>query len=400
MKKVGTMSKEAVIVSAVRTAIGSFQGSLAGIPATKLGSIVIREALKRAQVDADAVDEVIMGNVLQAGLGQNPARQSWLSAGFPNSVPAVTVNKVCGSGLKAVMLAAQAVRLGDAEIVVAGGMENMSRAPYLLEGARSGLRMGDAAMTDSMIRDGLWCAVCDTHMGNTAEKVAEQYGLSREEQDRFAAWSQRKAEQAIASERFREEIVPVSIPQKKGEPVVFCRDEFPRPGTTEEALSKLRPAFRKDGTVTAGNASGINDGAAALVVMSSDKAKALGLKPMARIHSYASAALDPSVMGLGPIGAVRKLLQKSGLTIADIDLFELNEAFAAQSLAVARELGVPDAKLNVNGGAIALGHPIGASGARVLVTLLHELEKRKGRYGLASLCIGGGQGVALTVERI
>jgi acetyl-CoA C-acetyltransferase len=394
------MNKEAVIVSAVRTAIGSFQGSLSGIPATQLGSMVIREALQRARVSAEAVDEVIMGNVLQAGLGQNPARQAWLSAGFANTVPAVTVNKVCGSGLKAVMLAAQAVRLGDADIVVAGGMESMSRAPYLLEGARAGLRMGDAAIVDSMIRDGLWCAVCDIHMGSTAEHVAEQYGLSREAQDRFAAWSQQKAERAIASGRFREEIVPVSVPRKKGAPVVFCQDEFPRPGTTEEALSKLHPAFRKDGTVTAGNASGINDGAAALVVMSADKAEALGLKPMARIHSYASAALDPSVMGLGPIQATRKLLQKSGLTVADIDLFELNEAFAAQSLAVARELGVPDAKLNVNGGAIALGHPIGASGARVLVTLLHELEKRKGGYGLASLCIGGGQGVALTVERI
>lgn len=394
------MNKDAVIVSSVRTAIGSFQGSLAGIPATQLGSIVIGEALKRARVNEDTVDEVIMGNVLQAGLGQNPARQAWLTAGFSNTVPATTINKVCGSGLKAVMLAAQAVRLGDAGIVVAGGMESMSRAPYLLEGARSGLRLGDASMVDSMIRDGLRCATCDTHMGITAENIAEQYGLSREEQDRFAASSQNKAERAIAAGRFREEIVPVAIPQKKGDPILFDRDEFPRSGTTEEALGKLRPAFRKDGTVTAGNASGINDGAAALVIMSADRAEALGLKPMARIRSYASAALDPSVMGLAPIGATRKLLQQTGLSIADIDLFELNEAFAAQSLAVGRDLGVPDDKLNVNGGAIALGHPIGASGARVLVTLLHELEKRGGRYGLASLCIGGGQGVALMVERI
>lgn len=394
------MSKEAVIVSAVRTAIGSFQGALSGIPAPQLGSIVIREALRRAQVNESTVDEVIMGNVLQAGLGQNPARQAWLTAGFPNTVPATTINKVCGSGLKAVMLAAQAVRLGDADIVVAGGMENMSRAPYLLEGVRSGLRMGDSPMVDSMIRDGLWCATCDIHMGLTAENIAEQYGLSREEQDRFAAWSQQKAERAMEAGRFRKEIVPVSIPQKKGADVVFERDEYPRAGTNEEVLGKLRPAFRKDGTVTAGNASGINDGAAALVVMSAEKAESLGLKPMARIHGYASAALDPSVMGLGPIGAARKLLQRTGLAIGDIDLFELNEAFAAQSLAVGRELGVPDDKLNVNGGAIALGHPIGASGARVLVTLLHELEKRGGRYGMAALCIGGGQGVALAVERV
>lgn len=392
-------SREAVIVSAVRTAIGSFQGSLSGISATELGGIVIQEALQRAGVSDEQVDEVVMGNVLQAGLGQNPARQAWLKSGFAHTVPAMTVNKVCGSGLKAVMLAAQAVRLGDADIVVAGGMENMSAAPYLLEGARSGLRMGDGKLVDSMIRDGLWCAMCDIHMGITAENVAERYVLTRQEQDDFAAWSQRKAEEAIAAGRFREEIVPVPVPQRKGEPVSFDTDEYPRAGTTVEALAKLRPAFRKDGTVTAGNASGINDGAAALVVMSAERAEALGLKPIARIRGYSQAALDPAVMGLGPVDAVRRLLKKTGVAIGDIDLFEMNEAFAAQSLAVGRELEIPPEKLNVNGGAIALGHPIGASGARVLVTLLHELQRRDGRLGLAALCIGGGQGVAMLVER-
>ncbi|MFC0211423.1 acetyl-CoA C-acetyltransferase [Paenibacillus chartarius] len=395
------MSREAVIVSAVRTAIGSFQGTLAGISATQLGGLVIREALGRAGISENSIDEVIMGNVLSAGLGQNPARQAWLAGeGYPNTVPATTINKVCGSGLKAVMLAAQSVRLGDSDVVVAGGMESMSRAPYLLEGARSGLRMGDAGLVDSMIRDGLWCASCDIHMGITAENIARSYGISREEQDRFAAWSQRKAEQAMAEDRFREEIVPVLIPQKKGDPVVFDRDEFPRAGTTAETLGKLRPAFAKDGTVTAGNASGINDGAAAVVVMSADKAESLGLKPLAYIRGYASAALDPSVMGLAPIEATRKLLRQTGLGVEEIDLFELNEAFAAQAIAVGRDLGVPDERLNVNGGAIALGHPIGASGARVLVTLLHELGRRGGRYGVASLCIGGGQGVSMLVERV
>jgi acetyl-CoA C-acetyltransferase len=393
------MNKDAVIVSAVRTAIGSFQGSLSGIPATELGSVVIQEALKRANVNGDQVDEVIMGNVLQAGLGQNPARQAWLKGGFAHTVPAMTINKVCGSGLKSVMLAAQAVLLGDADIVVAGGMENMSRAPYLLESARAGLRMGDGTMVDSMIRDGLWCAMCDIHMGVTAENIAERYGLSRAEQDEFAAWSQQKAGRAVASGRFREEIVPVPIPQKKGEPVLFDTDEFPRPETTLEGLGKLRPAFKKDGTVTAGNSSGINDGAAALVVMSAHKAEEMGVKPLARIKGYAHAALDPSVMGLGPVDAVRNLLKKTGVSLDDIDLFELNEAFAAQSLAVGRDLGISREKLNVNGGAIALGHPIGASGARVLVTLLHELARRDGKLGLAALCIGGGQGVALLVER-
>ncbi|KPV60337.1 acetyl-CoA acetyltransferase [Paenibacillus sp. A3] len=393
------MNNDAVIVSAVRTAIGGFQGALSGIPATELGSLVIKNALERAGVSEEQVDEVIMGNVLQAGLGQNPARQAWLKGGFSHTVPAVTVNKVCGSGLKAVMLAAQSVRLGDADIVVAGGMENMSQAPYLLEGARSGLRMGDGKLVDSMVRDGLWCAMCDIHMGITAENIADRYELTRAEQDEFAAWSQQKAEQAIQSGRFRDEIVPVSIPQRKGDPVVFDTDEHPRYGTTAETLGKLRPSFRKDGTVTAGNASGINDGAAALVVMSAARAAQLGLKPLARIKGYAHAALDPSVMGLGPVDAVRKLLGKTGVSMDDIDLLELNEAFAAQSLAVGRDLGVPREKLNVNGGAIALGHPIGASGARVLVTLLHELSKRDGKLGLAALCIGGGQGVAMLVER-
>ncbi|MFB7816358.1 acetyl-CoA C-acetyltransferase [Paenibacillus chitinolyticus] len=393
------MTREAVIVSAVRTAIGGFQGSLAGVPATELGSIVIREALERARVEQENVYEVIMGNVLQAGLGQNPARQAWLKSGFSDGVPALTVNKVCGSGLKAVMLAAQSVMLGDADIVVAGGMENMSAAPYLMEGARSGLRMGDGKLVDSMIRDGLWCAMCDIHMGETAENVADRYGLSREEQDEFAVYSQQKAERAAADGRFWSEIVPVPVPRKKQDPLPFYRDEFPRAGTTAETLSRLRPAFRSGGTVTAGNASGINDGAAAVVVMSAEEAGRRGLKPLARIKGYASAALDPAVMGLGPVSAVRRLLNRTGVPIDGIDLFEFNEAFAAQSLAVGRELGVPPEKLNVNGGAIALGHPIGASGARVLVTLLHELERRGGKRGLASLCIGGGQGVALLVER-
>jgi acetyl-CoA C-acetyltransferase len=393
------MRTEAVIVSAVRTAVGNFMGALSGVNAPELGSIVIREALKRAKVKDDQVNEVIMGNVLQAGLGQNPARQAWLKAGFNEFVPAMTINKVCGSGLKAVMLAAQAVRLGDADIVVAGGMENMSQAPYLLQGARAGLRMGDAPMVDSMIRDGLWCAMCDIHMGITAENVAERYGITRAKQDEFAAWSQDKAQQALNSGRFGDEIVPVSIPQRKGEPLLIAQDESPRVGTTVEILGKLRPAFKQDGTVTAGNASGINDGSAALVVMSAERAVELGLKPLARIRGYASSALEPSLMGLGPIEAARLLFKKTGVSLGDIDLFEMNEAFAAQSLAVGHDLGIPSEKLNVNGGAIALGHPIGASGARILVTLLHELEKRDGKLGLAALCIGGGQGVAMLVER-
>jgi len=391
--------EEAVIVSATRTAIGIFGGSLAGIPATTLGSLVIKEALTRAEMDGALVDEVIMGNVLQAGLGQNPARQAAMHAGLAAELPAFTVNKVCGSGLKAIALAAQAIRAGDEEIVVAGGMENMSRAPYLLEGARTGYRMGDQTVVDSMIRDGLWCAFGQCHMGITAENIAERYALTREAQDAFAARSQERALKAIAAGHFAQEIVPVSIAQKKGDPTLFATDEYPRQ-TSLEALTKLRPAFKKDGVVTAGNASGINDGAAAVVVMSASRAQQLGVKPLARIAAYASAGVDPAVMGLGPIYATRKLFKKSGLSLADIDLIEANEAFAAQSLAVAGELRFDEAKLNVSGGAIALGHPIGASGARVLVTLLYGLLRTGGRMGLATLCIGGGQGVSMVIERL
>jgi acetyl-CoA C-acetyltransferase len=392
--------QEVVLVSAVRTPIGNFMGGLSSLSATELGGIVVDAALSKAGLDKAWVEEVILGNVLQAGLGQNPARQASIKAGLADTVPTLTINKVCGSGLKAVMLATQAIRAGDADIIVAGGMESMSNAPYLLPGARSGYRMGDAKVVDSMIRDGLWCAFCDVHMGITAENIAEQYGLTREEQDEFSAWSQQKAEAALKSGRFQEEIVPVSIPQRKGDAIVIDTDEFPRAGTTAESLGKLRPAFKKDGTVTAGNASGINDGAAAFVVMSADKAKALGLKPLAKVVSYASAGVNPSVMGLGPIDATRKALQKANLTIGQMDLIEANEAFAAQSLAVGRDLEFNRDKLNVNGGAIALGHPIGASGARVLVTLVHEMHKRSSHYGLATLCIGGGQGVAMVIERV
>jgi acetyl-CoA C-acetyltransferase len=394
------MSNEAVIVSAVRTPIANFMGALSPLSAPHLGSIVISEALKRAGADSSLVEEVIMGNVLQAGLGQNPARQASIQAGLGNTVPATTINKLCGSGLKAVMLAAQAIRSGDSEFIIAGGMESMSNAPYILLKARTGYRMGDQKIVDSLIHDGLWCAFTDVHMGITAENVAEKYGISRAMEDEFAANSQEKAELAMRDNRFNSEIVPVSIPQRKGESLLVEKDEFPRPGTTTEALSKLRPAFKRDGTVTAGNASGINDGAAALVVMSSEKAKTLHLKPMARIVSYASIGVDPAYMGLGPIQASRIALQKAGLTIDDMDLIEANEAFAAQSIAVARELGFKEEIVNVNGGAIALGHPIGASGARILVTLLHELEKRSLGLGLATLCIGGGQGVAMVVERV
>lgn len=393
------MNKEAVIVGAVRTAIGNFQGALSGLPATELGSIVIQEALRRASLKAEEIDEVIMGNVLQAGLGQNPARQAWLKGGLPHEVPALTVNRVCGSGLQAVILAAQSVLLGDADAVVAGGMESMSRAPYLVEGVRSGLRMGDGQLTDTMIRDGLWCALTDVHMGVTAENVAERYGLTRAELDAFAAESQRKAEQAMANKRFEAEIVPMFIPQKKGEAVRFDQDEYPRPGTTVERLAALRPAFKEGGIVTAGNASGINDGAAAMIVMSAEAAAGRGLQPLARIRGYAVSALDPSVMGLGPVEAIRRLQRRTGVSLADVDLFELNEAFASQSIAVRQELGIPPEKINVNGGAIALGHPIGASGARIVVSLLYEMEKREAKRGIAALCVGGGQGVAILVER-
>ncbi|WP_332649351.1 acetyl-CoA C-acetyltransferase [Lysinibacillus sp. 54212] len=393
------MTQEVVIVSAVRTAIGSFQGSLKDVWATTLGSIVIREAIERAGVGTDVVDEVIMGNVLQAGLGQNPARQAALQAGLPVSVSAMTINKVCGSGLKAVHLAAQAIAAGDADIIVAGGFENMSQAPYLLKNAREGFRMGDQKVVDSMIHDGLWCATNQYHMGITAENLCDAYGISREEQDDFSARSQARAQAAIDAGIFDDEIVPVSIPQRKGEPLVFARDEYVKEGTTAEKLAGLRPAFKKEGSVTAGNASGINDGAAAVVVMSKQRADQLGIKPLATIVSNASAGVDPSIMGIGPVTAVKKALSKADLTLQQMDLIEANEAFAAQAIAVDRELDFNHDKLNVNGGAIALGHPIGASGARILVTLLYEMQKRDVSLGLATLCIGGGQGVATVVRR-
>ena len=393
------MTNEVVIVSAVRTAIGAFQGSLKDVPATKLGAIVIKEALHRAGVNGELVDEVIMGNVLQAGLGQNPARQAAIQAGLPYAVSALTINKVCGSGLKTVHLAAQAIIAGDADIIVAGGFENMSQAPYLLEKARDGFRMGDQKVVDSMIKDGLWCAFNDYHMGITAENLCDQYSITREEQDAFSARSQQRAVAAIEAGKFAEEIVAVEIPQRKGDPIIFDRDEYPKAGSTAEKLGKLRPAFKKDGSVTAGNASGINDGAAAFVIMSKEKAIELGIQPLATIVANASAGVDPSIMGIGPVAAVKKVLGKADLALEEIDLVEANEAFAAQSIAVDRELGLDHEKLNVNGGAIALGHPIGASGARILVSLLHEMEKRDTKTGLATLCIGGGQGVATVVKR-
>lgn len=393
------MSTEVVIVSAVRTAIGSFQGSLKDVPATKLGALVIEEAINRAGISKEQIDEVIMGNVLQAGLGQNPARQASILAGLPQEVPAMTINKVCGSGLKTIHLATQAIKAGDAEIVVAGGMENMSQAPYLLMNAREGFRMGNQKAVDSMISDGLWCAFNDYHMGVTAENLCSNYNLTREEQDEFAARSQQRATEAIDSGRFEEEIIPVHIPQRKGEPIEFKTDEYVKKGTTAEKLGGLRPAFKKDGSVTAGNASGINDGAAAVVVMSKQKAEELGLPILATVVANASAGVDPSIMGIGPVQAVNKVLQKANLTIQDMDLIEANEAFAAQAIAVDRELKFDAEKLNVNGGAIALGHPIGASGTRIFVTLLHEMKKRDAKTGLATLCIGGGQGVATIVKR-
>jgi acetyl-CoA C-acetyltransferase len=389
---------EAVIVAAVRTAIGSFNGSLKNISAPDLGAAVIKDALKQAGVKPDQVDEVIMGNVLQAGLGQNPARQAAMKAGLPESASSMTINKVCGSGLKAVHLAAQAIIAGDAEIVVAGGMENMSQAPYLLKNARDGFKMGDQKLVDSMISDGLWCAFNDYHMGVTAENLCSKYEIGRSEQDEFAAASQERASKAIEEGKFKDEIVPIEIPQRKGDPIVFDKDEYPKKGTTAEKLGGLRPAFKKDGSVTAGNASGINDGAAALVVMSRAKAEELGLKPLVVIKANASAGVDPSIMGIGPVTAVKKALDKAGMSLEQMELIEANEAFAAQSLAVDRELNFNKDILNVNGGAIALGHPIGASGARILVTLIHEMKRRNAKAGLATLCIGGGQGVATVVE--
>ncbi|MBR8383984.1 acetyl-CoA C-acetyltransferase [Burkholderia cenocepacia] len=390
---------DVVIVSAARTAVGKFGGSLAKIAAPELGATVIRAVLERAGVKPEQVSEVIMGQVLTAGSGQNPARQSLIKAGLPNAVPGMTINKVCGSGLKAVMLAANAIVAGDAEIVIAGGQENMSASPHVLPGSRDGFRMGDAKLVDTMIVDGLWDVYNQYHMGITAENVAKEYGITREEQDAFAALSQNKAEAAQKAWRFNDEIVPVSIPQRKGEPLQFATDEFVRHGVTAESLAGLKPAFAKDGSVTAANASGLNDGAAAVLVMSAQKAAALGLTPLARIKAYANAGVDPSVMGMGPVPASRRALERAGWTPGDLDLMEINEAFAAQALAVHKQMGWDTSKVNVNGGAIAIGHPIGASGCRILVTLLHEMVKRDAKRGLASLCIGGGMGVALAVER-
>lgn len=392
--------REVVIASAVRTAIGKFGGSLLPLSAPELGAIVIKEALKRANVPGEKVDEVIFGNVLQAGLGQNPARQASIKAGLPIEVPAFTVNKVCGSGLKCVELAAQSILAGDNDIVVAGGMESMSNAPFVTSGkARWGLRMGDSKLVDVMIKDGLWDAFNNYHMGVTSENVAEKFGVTREDQDEVSARSQQRAIAAIKSGAFKDEIVPVTIKTKKGE-TVFDTDEFPREGTTTEILAKLRPAFKQGGTVTAGNASGLNDGAAALVIMSAEKAQELGIKPMAKILSYASAGVDPAIMGIGPIPASRKALSKAGLEVKDLDLIEANEAFAAQFVEVGRELNFDPDKVNVNGGAIALGHPIGASGARILVTLLYALKNRDKKLGLATLCIGGGMGTSAVVEML
>jgi len=388
-----------VIVSATRTAVGKFGGTLARTAATELGAIVVREAIARAGLDAAQVGEVIMGQVLAAGAGQNPARQAMMKAGVPKETPALTINAVCGSGLKAVMLAAQAVATGDSEIVVAGGQENMSASPHLLPGSRDGQRMGDWKMIDSMIVDGLWDVYHQYHMGITAENVAKAHGISREMQDALALASQQKAAAAQAAGRFKDEIVGVTIPQKKGDPLVFASDEYVNTKTSAEALAGLRPAFDKAGSVTAGNASGLNDGAAAVVVMSARKAAALGLQPLARIAGYATAGLDPATMGMGPVPASRKALARAGWGVGDIDLFELNEAFAAQACAVNQVLEADPARVNVNGGAIAIGHPIGASGCRVLVTLLHEMRRRNAKKGLAALCIGGGMGVALAVER-
>ena len=391
--------REVVIVSAVRTAIGSFGGSLKDVPSSELGAIVIKEAVNRAGIKPELVEEVVMGNVIQAAQGQNVARQAAVKAGLPVEVPAMTINKVCGSGLRCVALAAQMIKAGDCDVVVAGGMENMSAAPYAVPGARWGQRMGDGKIVDTMIKDALWDAFNNYHMGVTAENIAKEWGLTREMQDEFSLNSQLKAEKAIKEARFVDEIVPVIIPQRKGEPKVFAQDEFPRLGSTIEKMAKLKPAFIKDGTVTAANASGINDGAAAFVVMSAEKAAQLGLKPMAKILSYGSKGLDPSIMGYGPFHATKKALEAAGLTVEDMDLIEANEAFAAQSLAVAKDLNFDMNKVNVNGGAIALGHPVGASGARILVTLLHEMQKRDAKKGLATLCIGGGMGTALVVER-
>ena len=391
--------QQAVIVSAVRTAIGKFGGALARVPAPELGATVIKEAIARARIEPGAVEGVIFGQVLTAGSGQNPGRQSTIKAGLPIETPAMTINVVCGSGLKSVMLAAQAIATGEAEVMIAGGQECMSLAPHVIMGSRDGFRMGDAKMIDSMIVDGLWDVYNKVHMGITAENVARQWSIDRAQQDAFALASQQKAAAAQDAGKFRDEIVPVMIPQRKGDPVPFDTDEFINRKTNAEALAGLKPAFDKEGSVTAGNASGINDGAAALVVMSQARAQALGLTPLARIKSYATTALDPKVMGMGPVSASRKALERAGWKPSDLDLMEINEAFAAQACAVNRDMGWDPSRINVNGGAIALGHPIGASGARILVTLLHEMQRRDSKRGLAALCIGGGMGVALAVER-
>jgi acetyl-CoA C-acetyltransferase len=390
--------EDAVIVSAVRTPVGSFAGQFKNVPATELGAHAVRAALERAGISGDEVEEVVLGCVLQAGLGQNPARQSAIAAGIPKEVPSTTINMLCGSGLKSVAIASQMIRAGDADVVVAGGMENMTRAPYLLPAARFGFRMGDAEVVDSMVHDGLWDAFNDIHMGVTAENLADQYGIGREEQDEFAANSQQKAERAVADGVFKDEIMPIEVPVKGGTRVVD-NDEHPRAGTTADALAKLRAAFRRDGgTVTAGNASGVNDGAAAIVVMSASRANERGLRTFGTVESYASVGVEPKIMGIGPVPAVRRALAKAGLELGDIDLFELNEAFAAQSLAVLRELNIGHERINPHGGAIALGHPIGASGGRILVTLLHEMRRRDSRRGLATLCVGGGQGQAAVIR--
>ena len=391
---------DAVILSACRTPIGAFGGALKDVSAVDLGAVAMREAVARAGVPPADIGDAVMGCVLQAGNGMNVARQAGIKAGLPVEVPGETVNRVCGSGLQAVVHAVEALRVGYVDAVLAGGTESMSNAPYLLKGARWGYRMGNAETIDSMLLEGLTCALGLTHMGITAEEVAARYDVSRTDQDAFAAESQARAVGAIADGRFKDEIVPVSIPQRKGEPVLVDTDEYPRPGTTAEKLAALKPAFKKDGTVTAGNASGINDGAAALVVTTGQKAQALGRRPLARILAYASTGVDPKVMGIGPVTAVRRVLERAGLTIGDIDLFELNEAFAAQSVAVSRELGLDAARVNVNGGAIALGHPIGASGARVLTTLVYALRARRLKFGVASLCIGGGMGIAMAIEAL
>ena len=394
------MNHEIVIVAATRTALGSFGGSLSKIPAHKLGSAVISSLIQKTGVDNNQVDEVILGQVLTAGSGQNPARQAAMDAGLSEITPAMTINKVCGSGLKAVQLAFQAVACGDAEIVIAGGQENMSLSGHVLPRSRDGKKMGPWEMVDTMVVDGLWCAFNDYHMGVTAENIASKFDYTRKDQDQFAASSQQKTESAQISDLFRDEITPITIPQRRGDDVVFDTDEYPRHGTTEESLSKLKPAFKKDGTVSAGNASGINDGAAAVMVMSSAKAKELGLKPMARIVSYASAGVDPKIMGTGPIPASSKCLEKARWKASDLDRIEANEAFAAQAMSVNDSLGLDKSKVNVTGGAIALGHPIGASGARILVTLLYGMQRDKVNKGLATLCVGGGMGVAMAVERI